>query len=288
MFKASQQLRELLNSGNTHQVPGCHDAIGARLIHATGFPAVYVPGYNVAASLGLPDLGLVTMSEMLSRAQSIARSVPCPVIMDGEGGYGTALNVAETVRRYEAAGIAGIHLEDQVTPKLASASKTLIPINELQDKIFAAVKARSEGGLVIIARTDAMATPGGLADALKRAQACEEAGADAILLKFLTSAEEVRTTVKTLRTPLVFAHGETIRPTLPLSTLKKEGCAMVLYTLSLMLSSAATQLTELQAIQSDGDPAARLERMMPFAKLNSILGDEAYLDWERSLANSKG
>jgi 2-methylisocitrate lyase-like PEP mutase family enzyme len=249
-YKSAQPLRQLLVLGGALQVPGCHDAIGSRLIHAAGFPAVYVPGYSVAASLGLPDLGLMTFSDMLSRAETIVRSVPCPVIMDGEGGYGTALNVAETVRRYESAGVAGLHLEDQVTPKLASASKTLISITELQDKIHAAVSARSEGGLVIIGRTDAMATPGGLIDALKRARACEEAGADATLVKFLTSTEEVRTTVKTLRKPLVFAYGETIRPTLPLSALKKGGCAMVLYTLSLMLRSAAAQLNELDAIRT--------------------------------------
>src|SRR5436190_16837875 len=159
-MRATTHLRQLLRQSELVVAPGCYDAITARLVERAGFPAVYMSGAATAASLGYPDYGLVTMSEMVERAAVLVRSVSLPVISDADTGYGNELNVTRTVREFEARGVAGIHIEDQVSPKRCGHldGKTVIPREEFISKIRAAVQARRSADFFIIARTDARAT----------------------------------------------------------------------------------------------------------------------------------
>src|SRR5205807_5382051 len=177
------RLRELLAGPDLLVVPGAYDALSARLIAQTGFSAVYMTGFGTAASvLGEPDVGLLTMSEMVSRAAALAAVIgDLPLIADAATGYGNPINVRRTVREYERVGVAAIHIEDQVWPKKCGhmEGKQVIPMNEMVQKIRAAVDARQDPDFVIIARTDANAVYG-LEDALQRGQAYHQAGADMI------------------------------------------------------------------------------------------------------------
>src|SRR5437763_9262953 len=178
-MSVTTRLRELLVQGGLLVAPGAYDALSARLIAQAGFSAVYMTGFGTAASvLGQPDVGLLTMSEMVSRAAAIAAVVgDRPVIADADTGYGNPINVRRTIREYERAGVAAIHIEDQVGPKKCGhmEGKQVIPMDEMVQKIRAAVDARKDPDFVIIARTDANAVTG-CDDALRRAQGYRGAG----------------------------------------------------------------------------------------------------------------
>ena len=172
------RLRALLESGRTILAPGAFDPLAARLVEDVGFPAVYMTGFGTSAALiGRPDVGLLTMTEMAGNAGRIAACVDIPVIADADTGYGNPLNVIRTVGAYEAAGVAGIHIEDQVAPKKCGhmEGKLVIPAAEMAEKIRAAVEARAQPEFVIIARTDARAVEG-LDRAIERARRYREAG----------------------------------------------------------------------------------------------------------------
>src|SRR5665648_534938 len=176
-------LRNLIASKEILVAPGAHDVLTAKIIEKAGFKAVYMTGYGQAAShLGTADVGLMTMSEMLARANNFASAVDIPVIADGDTGFGNAINVMRTVRQYEMAGVAAIQLEDQVAPKKCGhmTGRQVIPMDEMVGKIRAAVEARQNPDFVIIARTDAR-TIHGIDEAIRRSKAYEAAGADIIL-----------------------------------------------------------------------------------------------------------
>src|SRR6266702_1339279 len=183
------RLRALLDSGQTIVAPGAFDPLSARLVEEAGFPAVYMTGFGTSAALiGRPDVGLLTMTEMAGNAGRIAAAVDIPVIADADTGYGNPLNVIRTVGVYEAAGVAGIHIEDQVAPKKCGhlEGKLVIPAQEMAEKVRAAVEARTQPEFVIIARTDARAVEG-LERSLERGRMYREAGADALFIEALTS-----------------------------------------------------------------------------------------------------
>ena len=185
-------LRDLLAQPRLIVAPGAYDAISGRAIEAAGFPAVYMTGSGTAASLGFPDFGLLTMSEMVENAGVIARSVSVPVIADADTGYGNELNVTRTVREYESRGIAAIHIEDQVSPKRCGHldGKEVVSRTEFVSKIRAAVEARRDRQFVIIARTDARAVVG-MDEAIARANEALDAGADVAFVEAAQSAEEL-------------------------------------------------------------------------------------------------
>jgi 2-methylisocitrate lyase-like PEP mutase family enzyme len=191
-MRASDTLRQLLAGPDLVLAPGVYDAITARLAQQAGCPAVYMTGAGVSASLGYPDYGLVTMTEMVERAGLIAAAVSVPVVSDADTGYGNELNVTRTVREFEARGVAAIHIEDQVSPKRCGHldGKVLIGRDEFVSKIRAAVAARRDPAFVIIARTDARAV-NGLDDAIARANAALAAGADLAFVESPVSREEV-------------------------------------------------------------------------------------------------
>src|SRR6266851_8100264 len=187
------RLRELLAQPDLLVAPGAYDALSARLIAQAGFQAVYMTGFGTAASvLGQPDVGLLTMSEMVSRASALATVTgDLPLIADADTGYGNPINVRRTIHEYERAGVAGLHIEDQVWPKKCGhmESKQVIPMDEMAQKVRAAVDARQDHDFVIIARTDANAVHG-LEDALRRGKAYHKAGADVIFIEAPRSMTE--------------------------------------------------------------------------------------------------
>lgn len=185
-------LKSLLDAGGLVVAPGAWDAITARLVEQAGFPAVYMTGAGVAAARGYPDYGLVTMSEMADSAGTMARAVSVPLIADADTGYGNELNVTRTVREYERLGVAAIQLEDQVAPKRCGHldSKEIVSRREFVAKIDAAVRARTRPDFLIVARTDARAVAG-LDDAIDRANAALDAGADVVFVEAPQTPDEI-------------------------------------------------------------------------------------------------
>jgi 2-methylisocitrate lyase-like PEP mutase family enzyme len=184
--------RQLLDASELIVAPGAYDAITARLVDQAGFPLVYMTGAGTAAARGYPDYGLLTMSEMVDTAAVMARSVSIPVLADADTGFGNELNVTRTVHEYEACGVAGIHLEDQVSPKRCGHldGKQVIERHRFTSLITAAVAARQSDDFIIVARTDAVAT-NGLDEAVDRANAALDVGADVAFVEALTTMEDI-------------------------------------------------------------------------------------------------
>ncbi|MCB1742173.1 MAG: isocitrate lyase/PEP mutase family protein [Gammaproteobacteria bacterium] len=204
------RLRELMKAEGTLLVPGCYNALSAKILEKVGFPAIYMTGYGTSLSLlGMPDAGLATMSEMHLNARYIANAVAVPLIADADNGYGNAINVIRTVREYIQTGTAAIHIEDQVIPKRCGhvAGRLVIPLEEAAGKYRAAADARDEldPDFVIIARTDARGAHGGsLDDAIRRANAYLDAGADMAFVEGPTDLGEVERICKEVQGPILY------------------------------------------------------------------------------------
>ena len=260
-MRATTQLRQMLNTPGIIVAPGAYDGLSARLIERQGFKAVYMTGAGTAASvLGQSDVGLTTLSEMTTHAANIASCVSLPVIADADTGYGNPLNVIRTVREYERAGVAGIHLEDQVFPKKCGhiAGKAVIPMREFAEKIRAAAENRRDEDFVIIARTDARAV-NGLDDAIERGLRYREAGADVIFVEAPTSREEVERVAREIKAPLLSNQvpgGKT--PGLTVAELEKLGYKIVIFPVvglmaaTLAIEKALAQLKETGADWNEG------------------------------------
>ncbi len=193
-MKTTTTLRQMLNSGQLIVAPFVLNAMHAKIAASVGFQAVYMTGAGTAAERGFPDVGLLTMTEMVANAKFIAGAVDIPVVCDADTGYGNPLNVRRTVREYETAGVAGIHIEDQLFPKKCGffAGKQVIPQEEAIQKIRAALDARTDPDFVIIARCDAYAVTG-WEDTVKRCRAYVEAGADMVFVDGIQSVEDIHT-----------------------------------------------------------------------------------------------
>ncbi len=187
----AKRLRQLMERGLV-LAPGVYNALFAKAVESTGFDAVYVTGFGSAARYGYPDVGLITQTEMAQNLRHICRATNLPVVADADTGYGNIINVRRTVREYERAGVAGFHIEDQVFPKKCGfmEGKEVIPMAEHVQKVKAALDARTDPDTVIIARTDALA-PNGWEDALARARAYREAGADLVFVDGIRTLEEL-------------------------------------------------------------------------------------------------
>ncbi len=252
-----RQLRELLSGGQPVLAPGVYDALGARLVEEAGFDAVYMTGFGTAASrLGRPDVGLLTMTEMVDNAKGIARAVQLPVIADADTGYGNAINVVRTVQEFEQAGVAAIHLEDQVAPKRCGHldGKQIVPMDEMLSKIRAAVAARTAPELVLVARTDA-ASVEGIDGAIDRARRYRDAGADILFVEAATSEAEVERVASTLTdVPLLFnwvEGGKT--PPIPYDRLRELGFAVVIFPLTTLLTAMTSMRRALAQIKDARD-----------------------------------
>jgi 2-methylisocitrate lyase-like PEP mutase family enzyme len=221
----STRLRALLRQDGMVVAPGAYDCIGARVIEQAGFPAVYMTGAGTAATLGYPDYGLVTMSEMAENAGRLAAAVRVPVIADADTGYGNELNVTRTVREYERRGVAGLHIEDQGFPKKCGHldDKVVIPFDDYLAKIRAAAAARTDPDFLLIARTDARAVIG-LDEAVRRMNAALAAGADMAFLEAPQTRDEVAAVPRLVNGPCllnVVSGGKT--PVLDLAEAERLG-----------------------------------------------------------------
>ena len=270
------RLRALLDSGQTIVAPGAFDPLSARLVEEAGFPAVYMTGFGTSAALiGRPDVGLLTMTEMAGNAARIAACVDIPVIADADTGYGNPLNVIRTVGAYEAAGAAGIHIEDQVAPKKCGhmEGKLVIPAQEMVQKVRAAVQARAQPDFVIIARTDARAVEG-LDRALQRARMYREAGADALFIEALTSEAEAEAAVRAFPgVPLLFNWAEGGKtPPLSLDRVKELGYRIVIFPIAALLAATGAMRRILREIAQAGTPVAAMGELPTFAEFVDFIG----------------
>ncbi|MBV9047525.1 MAG: oxaloacetate decarboxylase [Solirubrobacterales bacterium] len=270
------RLRELLDSGEMLLAPGCYDALGARLVEEAGFAAVYMTGFGSAASrLGMPDVGLLTLSEMVDNARRIVQAVEIPVIADADTGYGNPINVIRTVREFEAAGVSAIHLEDQVMPKRCGhlEGKQVIPAAEMAAKVSAAVAARRSPELLIIARTDARAVEG-IQAALDRAELYREAGADVLFVEAPQSTEEIEAVARRFApVPLLFNYAEGGKtPSVTHEFLRELGFKIVIFPLSTLLVATAAMRSVLARIKADGTPVEVVPSLLPFEDFLEFIG----------------
>lgn len=284
-MKKTAQLRQLLHAGKLLVAPGAYDALSAKIIEQSGFDAVYMTGYGTSASvLGQPDVGLLTLTEMLKRASDIADAVKVPVLADGDTGFGNALNVRRTVREYEKAGVCAIQLEDQVSPKRCGhmLGREVIPTAEMVQKIRAAVDARQDSNFVIIARTDAR-THYGLEEALARGKAYEEAGADVIFIESPESVDELRKINATFpQTPTLANMIEGGRtPVLTFGELQDLGFAIALFPLGPLYTAAKAVKSYLQELKTTGSPASKVKDMITFEEFNRLIGLPEYYELEK-------
>lgn len=276
-------LKKLVNEQKILLAPGTHDALSARIIEKAGFQAVYMTGYGQSASvLGKPDIGLLSMAEMADRARKIVSAVDIPVIADGDTGFGNAVNVMRTVEDYEQAGVAAIQLEDQVFPKKCGhmTGREVVPLEEMLGKIEAAIKARSDDDFQIIARTDARTTHG-LDEALRRARAFEEAGADIIFLESPESIDEMKQINSELTKPTLANMVEGGRtPIVPADQLQEMGFQLVIYpTASIYAASKA--VTDLMKHLWEKGSTKGFEQMIAFAEFNELVGLSDFRELER-------
>ena len=276
-----KRLKELLARNRLLLAPGAFDGLSARLVEEAGFEAVYLSGGAVARSTGVPDIGLMTMSEVIERARQVVSAVHIPVIADADTGYGNALNVVRTVREFERVGVAAIHIEDQVTPKRCGhlEGKEVIPLAEMENKLKAALDARSDPDFAIIARTDSRATHG-LDDAIERARAFARLGADAVFIEAPESVAELETIARSIReVPLMvnmFKGGKT--PLLPAARLEEMGYRIAIFPSDTQRAAIHAMKEALALLKSKGSTETMDDRLATFQERDRLVG---LGEWQR-------
>lgn len=278
-IRSTTRFRQLLRQDGFIPAPGCHDALGAKIIEKAGFPVVYMSGNATSATrIGSPDIGLLGLAEMVANARGICYGVEIPVICDADTGYGNLNNVIRTVREFEAAGVAGIHIEDQLTPKKCGAMPglQLVSLDEALAKIKAALNARSDPDFVIIARTDARRAYD-WEEAVTRAKAFAEAGVDMVYVEGLTCEDEVKQLPKKLPgVPLMLDVLETWPWTnQPIDKLSEWGYKMAIYPLTATLLFARIMEEMLQELKQAGCTRNLVPRLMDLKEYEELLGLEA-------------
>lgn len=271
-------LRKLLAQPGMTIAPGCHDALGAKIVEKAGFAAAYMTGNGLSASLiGAPDLGLLTMSEMVARARAISAAIRIPLIADADTGYGNLNNVARTIVEYEAAGVAALHLEDQVTPKKCGAMSglALVAKEEHADKISAAIKARRNADMLIIGRTDSRLSLG-LDEAIARGQAYARAGADLVLIEMLQSEDEMREAARKIDAPLMFNYVDRRVPPLTVAQFEAIGFKLLCFPLSSTLAYAAMMRRFAADLKREGTPLGWQDDMLDIHDYEEILDIKHY------------
>ncbi|MGI6423653.1 MAG: isocitrate lyase/PEP mutase family protein [Tepidanaerobacteraceae bacterium] len=275
MEKMSTKLRNLLKKDEILVAPGAHDVLTARIIENEGFNAVYMTGYGTSASLlGKPDVGLLTMTEMVQRASNMVEAVNIPVIADGDTGYGNAVNVMRTVREYEKAGVACIQFEDQVAPKKCGhmLGREVISKEEMIGKIKAACDARRDKDFMIMARTDAR-TNHGIQEALERGKAYEEAGADILFIESVESIEEMKMVTSSFNVPVLanmLENGRT--PLLNVKQLEEIGYDLVIFCVSSTYVAAKAIQDLMRTLKNGGTTEDALDKMITFEEFNKLIG----------------
>ena len=271
------RLREAWAAGPI-RAPGVFNALVARMAERLGFRAVYLSGGALSAAAGVPDVGLLSVTEFAGAARSITQATALPLLCDADTGFGEALNVERTVRLFEAAGVAGIHLEDQQMPKRCGhlSGKSLVEPSAMAAKVRAAVAARQDPDFVIIARTDARGV-NGFDDAVRRARLYLEAGADAIFPEALETADEFARFAREVPAPLLANMTEFGKsPVLDFATLAGLGYRMVLYPLTAFRSALRAAQDTLTDLLSKGHQRDRVPQMLTRAELYELLGYSGY------------
>lgn len=278
-----RRLRDAWQAGPV-AVPGAFNALTARVIERLGFRAVYLSGGALSAASGVPDVGLLTLTEFADEARRLATATTLPLLCDADTGFGEALNVERCVRELEAAGAAGIHLEDQEFPKRCGhlSGKSLVEPERMAAKVRAATAARRDPDFVVIARTDARGVTG-FDDAVRRAQLYLAAGADAIFPEALETAEEFARFAREVPAPLLanmteFGKG----PLLTVAELGAMGYAMVLYPLTAFRAAMKAAAETLVLLRDQGHQRDALPRMLTRAELYDLLGYQGYEERDRS------
>jgi 2-methylisocitrate lyase-like PEP mutase family enzyme len=280
-MNARRTLRTLVQKRDGLVVPGAYDGVSARLVEHAGFPAVYMTGYGTSASrLGLPDLGFAGLAEMADHARNLAAAVRIPLIADADTGYGNALGVRRTVQTYEAAGVAALHIEDQVTPKRCGhlAGHQVVPLGEFAGKIRAAAEARSNPDLLIIARTDAISAVG-IDEALRRGEAAARAGADVLFIEAPRTEAQVEQIARAFDTPLLYNYAPGGRsPLLPFARLRALRYAIVLLPVDTLMVAARAMRDFLAEVKSRDDVLSLADRYLHFRDFNELIGVNAQLE----------
>ncbi|MFJ4655291.1 oxaloacetate decarboxylase [Nocardia sp. NPDC088792] len=273
----ASDLRQMLSESRMVVAPGVHDGLAAKVFGDAGFPAVYMSGNGTSASLlGAPDIGLLTMTEMVMRARAIVAATGVPVIADADTGYGNAVNVARTVREYEAAGVCAIHLEDQVMPKKcgAMAGLELVSADEHADRIRAAIDARSSADFLIIGRTDAR-LPLGFEEALRRARTYADAGADLVLVEMLQSPQEIEHLVRQMPVPVMMNAVSGKTPDLVPAEFANLGIAILAYPLASILTYTRSMRDLAAHLAHGGSPAQFSPAELSLDQYAQVLGSRA-------------
>ncbi len=285
-----RQLREALASGKLLRFPGAFNPLVALLIQDLGFEGVYVSGAVLSAALGLPDIGLTTLSEVSDRGQEIARVTNLPTIVDADTGFGEPLNAARTIQLLEDSGLAGCHLEDQVNPKRCGHlnGKTVVPRAEMARRVAAAVSARRDEGFVICARTDAR-TVEGLAAAIDRAKAYVDAGADMIFPEALADGAEIEAFRKSIEVPILVnltEFGKT--ELLGTDTLASLGVNVAIYPVTLLRLAMGVAERALRTIASEGTQAGLVPEMQTRDRLYELLKYDDYTAFDAAVHRRHG
>jgi methylisocitrate lyase len=282
-----RRLRTALGSGLIQQFPGAFNPLSARLIEEKGFPGVYISGAVLANDLGLPDIGLTTLTEVATRAGQIARMTELPCIVDADTGFGEPMNVARSVQELENAGLAGCHIEDQVNPKRCGHldGKAVVDLDTALQRIHAAADARRDPNFLIMARTDIRAADG-LAAAVDRAKALVGAGADAIFPEAMASLEEFKAIREAIDVPVLANMTEFGKSRLfTLEELAGVGINLIIYPVTLLRSAMGEAERTLDGIRSAGTQEGSVQDMLTRSRLYELVDYEAYNRFDAGVFN---
>ena len=283
-------LKDLINASEILVLPGAHEGISARIAAALGFKALFCSDFGCSAVvLGKPDYGIISLTEMVDQIRAVASISNLPLLGDGGCGYGNALNVYRTVQEYERAGASGITLEDQIFPKRCQhlEGKEVIDIDEMVEKIRAALKARSSSDFIISARTDSI-QPLGLQEAITRANAFYEAGADLVVPAAIPSKADIEEFMNKVRAPVMINYAEGGKtPPINAKELESMGIVAVTYALSPIFSAAKSIWEALSRLKEEGSTESYLDHMMPFEEFTDLVGLGDLKDLEREFVQKE-
>jgi 2-methylisocitrate lyase-like PEP mutase family enzyme len=273
-MNAADRLRQRLKAGGIIAAPGAPDSLSARLVEQAGFEAIYMTGFGATAvRLGRPDIGLLTQTEMTTHARDMARAVSIPIIADADTGYGGPANIARTIEEYAQAGVAAIHLEDQVAPKRCGqlAGIKLIPAEENVRRLKCAIAARPAQGPLIIGRTDAMPAIGP-EEAVRLALMYQDAGVDLVFVDGIKKISEVEIVARQVPGPKVVSIVDGNETTaLTMRDLEEMGFAVVFYAVTALFSAARAMADALAVLKRDGTPAKAASAMMSYAEFSALV-----------------
>ena len=285
-------LRKLLKTNKPILVPGIYDALSAKIAQQVGFEAVFHTGYGTAATLlGVPDIGLVSFSEMKERVSNICNSIDIPVVADADTGYGNSLNTMRTVKDYIRSGASGLILEDQVWPKKCGhmKGKAVIPLDEMESKIKAASQSRKEekSDLVIVGRTDSLAIEG-VDQAIDRVKCYHKAGADVLFIEAPDKIDELELIAKQVKLPLLLNQLEGGRtPLITMEQAKKIGFKIILFPLTSLYSSTKAMFDSLSYLKKHQTSVGIEDQLVTFDKFNKIVNYDDFIKLEKKFSNKK-